>query len=220
MIIYRLDPHELSFPDPRSIPPQQRDPEGWFAVGGDLSADRLVLAYSHGIFPWTPATNPEPEWYCPLSRFVIPVGEVHVSHSMRTMLNKPDFEITFDTSFERVIACCSQAQGRNRLEGAWLGPDMIAAYTRLYREGWAHSVEVWQHGELVGGLYGVWMGRVFCGESMFSLVPSASKLALIHLCRRLQQLGAELVDCQFETPHLRAMGGRHMPYGEYIQYLQ
>ena len=191
------------------------------AVGGDLSVDRLLLAYSHGFFPWFSFRHrQEPLWYCPLQRFVIFPKEVHVSHSMQQLINKHHLKPTINKDFEGVILGCATAQNRNQEEGAWLGPNMIEAYTELHRQGFAASVEIWEDDQLVGGLYGVNLGRAFFGESMFSLVPNASKLALIHLARMLEVLGGNIIDCQFETPHLRSMGGRFIPYEEYISIIR
>lgn len=212
-MVFQLD-NTLSFPDPRL-----GDPDGLFAVGGDLSVDRLLLAYSHGIFPWFSFRHsPEPHWYCPMQRFVIFPSEVHISHSMRTLLNKGQYRISINEDFDAVIAHCSEL--RIEEEGAWLGEEMIEAYTQLHEQGFAASVEVWDGEQLVGGLYGVTIGRCFFGESMFSLVPNASKLALIHLARFLEKHGGLLIDCQFETPHLRSMGGRYLDYDEYVRMIQ
>lgn len=212
-MVFQLD-NTLSFPDPRL-----GDPDGLFAVGGDLSVDRLLLAYSHGIFPWFSfRRSPEPHWYCPMQRFVLFPSEVHISHSMRTLLNKGQYRISINEDFDAVIAHCSEL--RIEEEGAWLGEEMIEAYTQLHEQGFAASVEVWDGEQLVGGLYGVTIGRCFFGESMFSLVPNASKLALIHLARFLEKHGGLLIDCQFETPHLRSMGGRYLDYDEYVRMIQ
>lgn len=211
-MIYLLD-DTLTFPDPRG-----GEPSGLFAVGGDLSEERLLLAYSYGIFPWFSFRDSDmPHWYCPMERFVIFPKEIHVSHSMRQLINKGELRVTFNQDFDGVIRNCGKL--REDMEGAWLGPDIIEAYTRLYEDGYAASVEVWKGEELVGGLYGVTVGNVFCGESMFSLVPSASKLALISLARRLEKIPGLIIDCQFETPHLKSMGGRHIPYSEYLSIL-
>ena len=178
-MVFRLD-KELWFPNPRL-----GEDDGLIAVGGDLSVDRLLLAYSHGFFPWySYRMHKEPVWYCPMDRFVI----------------FPD-------------------NARNKEDGAWLGEDIIHAYTELNRQGFASSVEVWKEGELAGGLYGVCIGCCFFGESMFSLEPSTSKVALIHLASRLKQFNNTLIDCQFETPHLKSMGGRHITYDEYMDIL-
>ena len=221
MAVYQLD-DELWFPDPH-----HGEDDGLVAVGGDLSVDRLLLAYSNGFFPWYSFQyRDEPLWYCPLQRFVIFPDEIHVSHSMQQLINKRQYTVTVNQDFEGVIHGCATAQNRDTEDGAWLGPDIIRAYTELHRQGFAASVEVWQpsddtpEGRLVGGLYGVTLGACFFGESMFSLVPSASKLALIHLARLFQQYGGSLIDCQFETPHLRSMGARHISYEEYMEILK
>ncbi len=213
-MIYRLDPDSIEFPDPTD-----GDPDGLFAVGGDLSTERLLLAYSLGIFPWFSfRDSDEPWWYCPMQRFVIFPDEIHISPSMRNLINKGIYTVTFNKDFKRVIEGCSEQ--RIYLEGAWLGQDIIDAYTRLHELGFASSVEVWKGEELVGGLYGVTIGAVFCGESMFSRVAGASKLALIKLAHKMQAYSATLIDCQFETPHLKSMGGRQIPYFEYLHRLR
>ena len=214
MAVYQLD-HNLWFPDPHL-----GEEDGLVAIGGDLSIDRLLLAYSNGFFPWFSFRDQkEPLWFCPLQRFVIFPSEIHVSHSMKQLLKKNPYRITINKDFEGVMRGCATAQNRNELEGAWLGPNIIKAYTELYRQGFAASVEVWEGSQLVGGLYGVTLGRAFFGESMFSLVPSASKLALIFLARMLEAHGGRVIDCQFETPHLRTMGGRFIPYEEYMKII-
>ena len=214
MAVYQLD-HNLWFPDPHL-----GEEDGLVAVGGDLSIDRLLLAYSNGFFPWFSFRDQEePLWFCPLQRFVIFPNEIHVSHSMQQLLKKNPYRITINKDFEGVMRGCATAQNRNELEGAWLGPNIIKAYTELYRQGFAASVEVWEGERLVGGLYGVTLGRCFFGESMFSLVPNASKLALIFLARMLEAHGGRVIDCQFETPHLRTMGGRFIPYEEYMKII-
>ena len=214
MAVYQLD-HNLWFPDPHL-----GEEDGLVAVGGDLSVDRLILAYSNGFFPWFSFRDQEePLWFCPLQRFVIFPSEIHVSHSMKQLLKKNPYQITINKDFEGVMRGCATAQNRNELEGAWLGPNIIKAYTELYRQGFAASVEVWEGSQLVGGLYGVTLGRAFFGESMFSLVPNASKLALIFLARMLEAHGGRVIDCQFETPHLRTMGGRFIPYEEYMKII-
>jgi leucyl/phenylalanyl-tRNA--protein transferase len=167
----------------------------------------------------------EPHWYCPLDRYVIFPREIHVSHSMRQLLRQNRYEVTVNEDFEGVIHGCSTAQGRNEEGGAWLGPDIIEAFTRLHHLGYAASVEVWEPvpnalgRRLVGGLYGVTLRNAFFGESMFSLVPNASKLALIHLAKAMETVGGLFIDCQFETPHFRSMGGRHITYDDYMRIL-
>lgn len=212
-MIYRIG-KELIFPRPVNV-----EPDGLLCVGGDLSVDRLLLAYSNGIFPWYSFRhNREILWYCPQDRFVIFPDEIHVSHSMRTLMNSGKYEVSIGENFDAVIRNCSLL--RIHEAGAWLGDEMIRAYTELHRQGFAQSVEVWESDRLVGGLYGVTIGRCFFGESMFSLAPSASKLALIHLARLMQEHGGLMIDCQFETPHLKSMGGRFITYKEYMKILQ
>ena len=215
MAVFQLD-NELWFPDPHL-----GDDDGMVAIGGDLSIDRLLLAYSNGFFPWFAYRNQqEPLWYCPLQRFVIFPDEVHVSHSMKQLMKRHELEVIINQDFENVIKGCATAQNRNQDEGAWLGPYMIEAYTEMHHQGFAASVEVWDDDTLVGGLYGVTLGSAFFGESMFSMVPNASKLALIHLAQTLQRLGGKLIDCQFETPHLKSMGGRYISYETYINLIK
>lgn len=214
-MIYQLD-EDIVFPDPR-----HGEEDGLIAVGGDLSVERLLLAYSYGIFPWFSFRDwPYPAWYCPMQRFVIFPDEIHISHSMRALMNKHTHRVTFNQSFDGVIEGCSQVDGRYYQKGAWLGEDIIEAYRRLNRLGYATSVEVWDQEEnLVGGLYGVVMGPVFIGESMFSREPNASKLALIRLARFMQRIGGKMIDCQLETAHLKSMGGRFIPYEQYMEIL-
>ena len=216
MAVFQLD-DKLWFPDPHF-----GEEDGLVAVGGDLSVDRLLLAYSNGFFPWFSFRNrEEPLWYCPLQRFVIFPREIHVSHSMRQIFRQNRYRVTINRDFDGVIRGCATAQNRNEEEGAWLCPKIIEAYTELHRQGFAASVEVWdQDDRLVGGLYGVNLGRAFFGESMFSLVPNASKIALIYLARYFGQLGGVMIDCQLETPHLRSMGGRYIPYEEYCALIR
>lgn len=211
-MVYQLD-DDLWFPDPRLA-----DEDGCLAVGGDLSIDRLLLAYQHGIFPWFSfRDNEEPVWNCPHERFVIFPDEIHISHSMRTLLNKKKYTFSLNEDFEGVIHNCSRL--RYEEEGAWLGEDIIKAYTELHRQGFAASVEVWEEERLVGGLYGVNIGSAFFGESMFSLVPSGSKLALIHLAKTMQELNGSIIDCQLKTAHLESMGGRYISYDEYMKLI-
>ena len=213
-MIFQLD-ERILFPNPRL-----GEPDGFFAVGGDLSIPRLLLAYRNGIFPWYSFRDwNEIHWYCPMKRFVIFPSEIHVSHSMRTLMRKDLYKITINKAFPEVIHACGIADGRDEMEGAWLGPHIEKAYTELHRMGYALSVEVWQDENLVGGLYGVTMGRAFIGESMFSLVPSGSKFALIYLARAMQASGGSMIDCQLHTPHLESMGARYIDYDEYMKIL-
>lgn len=219
-MVFQLD-DRLVFPDPH-----YGEPDGLLAVGGDLSVDRLLLAYSNGIFPWYSFRDCEEiHWYCPMRRFVIFPNEIHISHSMRTLINRGQYLVSINNDFEGVIRQCSQL--RINEKGAWLGEDMIRAYTELHHQNLAASVEVWEEDaasatghRLVGGLYGVNLGGAFFGESMFSLVPNASKLALISLAQFLKKNGGVLIDCQLETPHLRSMGGRFISYEDYMEILR
>ena len=215
MAVWQLD-DELWFPDPHL-----GEDDGLVAVGGDLSVERLLLAYSNGFFPWYAfQIDSEPHWYCPLDRYVIFPSEIHISHSMKQLLRQQRYEVTINQDFEGVIHGCSTAQNRDEEMGAWLGPDIIEAYTDLHHRGYAASVEVWEDSRLVGGLYGVTLRKAFFGESMFSLVPNASKLALIHLAKTMEAAGGRLIDCQFETSHFRSMGGRHILYEHYMAIIR
>ena len=220
-MVWQLD-DELWFPNPR-----WGEDDGLVAIGGDLSVERLILAYSNGFFPWYAyQMESEPHWYCPLDRYVIFPHDIHISHSMKQLLKQHKYEVTVNEDFEGVINGCSKAQGRNEENGAWLGPDIIEAFTRLNRRGYAASVEVWESADtaqrrrLVGGLYGVTLRNAFFGESMFSLVPNASKLALIYLAKAMETTGGHFIDCQFETPLFKSMGGRYITYDEYMKLLE
>ncbi len=213
-MVFQLN-EEIAFPDPRL-----GEESGLFAVGGDLSPERLMLAYAHGIFPWFSFRHGQIQWFCPMQRFVIFPKEIHVSHSMRTLLRKEKYDMSINKAFPQVIRNCSTVNGRVNEEYAWLGDDIIKAYTRLHDMGLVASVEVWEGERLVGGLYGVTVGRAFIGESMFSLVPSGSKMALIYLAIVLERYGGTLIDCQIETPHLKSMGGRYISYDEYLKLLR
>lgn len=210
-MVYLLN-EKISFPDPRL-----GEEDGLLAVGGDLSVERLLLAYSNGIFPWYSFRDGEKLWYCPMRRFVIFPNEIHISHSMRTLLNKGKYTVSVSKAFEDVIQQCSQQ--RIDEPGAWLGEEMIKAYTELHRLHFAESIEVWEGDKLVGGLYGVCIHGCFFGESMFSLVPSASKIALIALANFMLESGGKFIDCQFETPHLKSMGGHFIDYEEYMEIM-
>ena len=227
MAVYWLDDEdgEIWFPDPR-----EAEESGLIAVGGDLSLERLILAYSNGFFPWYSYKQEEyAHWFFPQKRFVIFPNEIHISHSMKQVLRKRNFEVTFNTDFEGVMRNCGNVDGRCDDEYAWLGEHIIEAYMQLYRMGLAYSVEVWQNlpdenGEekrtMVGGLYGVSFNNSFIGESMFSRVPNGSKIALIYLAAALRGKENCFIDCQIETAHLKSMGGRYIPYDEYMEILR
>ncbi|OZA28760.1 MAG: leucyl/phenylalanyl-tRNA--protein transferase [Hydrogenophilales bacterium 17-64-11] len=184
------------------------DPNGLLAMGGDLSAGRLLDAYRHGIFPWFNSGEPI-LWWSPDPRMVLVPGEIRVARSLAKRIRNGGFELRVDTAFVEVMRAC--AAPREGAGGTWISPAMIAAYTRLFEAGWAHSMETWRDGQLVGGLYGVAIGRMFYGESMFSREPDASKVALVRLAQQLQRWEFGLIDCQMETPHLASLGARTLP---------
>lgn len=202
-----------------SFPPVEnalREPNGLLAVGGDLSPQRLLEAYSKGIFPWFNADEPI-LWWSPNPRMVLFPEEIKISRSLRKTLKKDHYQIRTDGSFTQVMhACASSRKGQT---GTWIHPEMIAAYTALHDMGLAHCVETWMGGELVGGLYGVALGQVFFGESMFSRVSDASKIALVHLAKQLQRWEFGLIDCQVKTGHLTSLGAREIPRSEFSQQL-
>jgi leucyl/phenylalanyl-tRNA---protein transferase len=207
-MIGRLD-HPIWFPDPREA---RRD--GLVAVGGDFSVERLLLAYRSGIFPWTASPV---SWWSPDPRAVFEFGGFHISRSLERSLRRGGFEVTFDRDFPAVIRACAAAP---RAEGStWISPEFIAAYTALHRAGHAHSVEVWRAGELIGGVYGVTVGGLFAGESMFHRATDASKVALVHLVKRLEERGFTLFDTQMVTPVTRSLGAVEIPRAEYLRRL-
>lgn len=190
---------ELYFP-----PVEEASYEGVLAIGGDLSIDRLLLAYRNGIFPWF--NDDEPVlWWAPPERMVVAPTLYKVSKSIRNLLNQNKFRVTFNQNFSEVIRGCQQID-RPGQDGTWLSDDFIASYTKLYEMGIAKSVEVWQNDELVGGLYGVDLGHIFCGESMFSRVPNASKIAFVTLIKHLKENNYKLLDCQVHNDHLEKLG--------------
>lgn len=212
---YLLAPNDpsASFPDVRDA---LREPDGLLAVGGDLGVPRLLNAYRHGIFPWYSAGDPI-LWWSPDPRTVLFPSQVHISGSLRKLLRRRVFTVTLDRDFPSVINACAAPRGPGG--GSWLVPEMISAYRALHVRGHAHSVEVWQDGALVGGLYGVAVGAVFFGESMFSRVSNASKVALLHLCQRLADWDFGLIDCQVFTEHLLRMGAVELPRERFLALL-
>lgn len=205
---------ELSFP-----PPELANEDGILAVGGDLSTDRLLLAYSMGLFPWF---NPDDPilWWSPDPRFVLFPKKLKIAKSMRPYFNQKKFDITFDTQFEKVMMACQQQYRKGQLGGTWITDEMIQSYTKLNEMGFAHSVEVWQEGELVGGLYGISLGKIFFGESMFSKVSNASKFGFISLVKKLEEQGFWLIDCQQRTAHLESLGGEYIARSEFLEYMR
>ncbi len=214
-MLHLLDPRDPTAPFP-DVSLAEREPDGLLAIGGDLDPRRLLNAYRHGIFPWFNAGDPI-LWWSPDPRTVLPPNRVHISRSLAKTLRRGHFRITLDQAFHQVIGACAGL--RRQGNGTWLVPMMIRAYQRLHRAGWAHSVEVWRDGDLVGGLYGVSLGRVFFGESMFSLVSDASKVALVHLCRTLEDRGFGLIDCQMATDHLLSLGAFQIPRAAFTHTL-
>ena len=203
MSIDYISPGAGWFPDPAHA-----SADGLLAFGGDLSVGTLLLAYSRGIFPWYGPGDPI-LWWSPHPRLVLEPGELHVPRSLRRVVNSGRFEVAVDADFPGVIRGCATARGREGM-GTWLVPEMIAAYAQLHRAGHAHCVEARQDGELVGGLYGVVVGRVFFGESMFFAAPDASKVAFVWLARLLDRWGYGLIDCQQTTDHLLRFGAHEV----------
>lgn len=211
-----IDPADPSraFPD---VNLALRDPDGLLAVGGDLDSRRILNAYRHGIFPWYSDEQPI-LWWSPDPRTVLFPAQLKVSRSLRRTLNRRRLRITFDRAFDAVIAAC--AEPRARSFGTWITHDMRDAYCRLHREGWAHSVECWSDGQLAGGLYGIAIGRVFFGESMFSRESDASKVAFCHLVRQLSAWHFGLIDCQVYSVHLASLGATEIPRRVFVQHLE
>lgn len=199
-------------------PPERalREPAGLLAAGADLSPHRLLAAYRNGIFPWYNAGQPV-LWWSPDPRMVLFPAEFRVPRSLAKRLRRRDYEIRVDTAFESVMRAC--AEPRSDDAGTWITADMIAAYCALHRLGHAHSVETWINGELAGGLYGIALGRMFYGESMFARQPDASKIALAHLVHRLERRHFGLIDCQMNTAHLARFGAREIPRSDFLRHV-
>jgi leucyl/phenylalanyl-tRNA---protein transferase len=207
-----LSNKELWFPDV-----EEADESGLIAIGGDLSVERLKLAYSKGIFPWF---NEEPVlWWSPDPRMVLFPGKMIISHSLRQVIRRNEFEIRYDTQFENVIKSCAETP-REHEDGTWITDSMVKAYIKLHRAGYAHSIEAYQDDKLVGGLYGIAIGKAFCGESMFHLVPNASKAALFHLSEKLKEWEFIIIDAQVYTNHLESLGGEMISRKAYLTLLE
>lgn len=204
---------ELYFP-----PVSEASPEGILAVGGDLSAERLLLAYKNGIFPWFDDDEPI-LWWSPPERMVVNPREYKVAKSLRNIINRNIFKVTFDTAFEEVITNCQSIKRRGQ-KGTWITNSMLEAYLQLHQIGVAKSVEVWQDNQLVGGLYGVDLGKVFCGESMFSLVSNASKVGFVTLIQKMKDENYHLLDCQVHNNHLEKLGAFEISRENYIKILK
>lgn len=214
MPVFWLDDESLDFPAP-----ELATPEGIIAVGGDLSAERLLTAYSEGIFPWFNEGDPI-LWWSPDPRFVLFPDELVVSRSMRPYFNQKKFQVTFDRDFEGVMRNCQQSNRNGQSGDTWITEDMIQAYVQIHHLGYAHSVEVWQGDEQVGGLYGISLGKIFFGESMFAKVSNASKYGFITLVQNLREKGFVLIDCQQQTQHLGSLGARPISRKSFLQYLE
>lgn len=212
MTIDYIPPGELWFPDP-----MQASSDGLLAFGGDLSLKRLVESYARGIFPWYGPGDPI-LWWSPDPRLILVPDDLHISKSLRRVLNRGEFEVTADEAFGSVILGCADTP-RSDGPGTWLVPEMIRAYTQLHQAGWAHSFEAWKDGDLVGGLYGVAIGRVFFGESMFHRCSDASKVAFVHCVRLLREWGFRLIDCQQTTHHLLRFGAKEVPRSKFLAML-
>lgn len=214
--LHWLDPRDPNQPFPPAHR-AMRDPNGLLAIGGDLSLTRLIRAYSSGIFPWYNPNEPI-LWWCPDPRAVLYPGEFHVSHSLAKRIRKSDYAVSLDCAFDTVLDACGAP--RTHSSGTWLGPEMKVAYRELHARGFAHSVEVWREGALIGGLYGVALGHCFFGESMFSRADDASKLALHHLCEQLDAWDFALIDCQIASPHLKTLGAIDIPRERFLLQLR
>ncbi|MEO7264111.1 MAG: leucyl/phenylalanyl-tRNA--protein transferase [Ferruginibacter sp.] len=209
-MIFLLSENLLSFPDPSLA-----EKDGLLAIGGDLSSERLILGYQNGIFPWYSEAEPI-SWYSPHERCVIFPEEIIINSSMNKIIDKNVFTITTDTSFEAVIEHCKTIP-RKEGHGTWITDEMKAAYMNLHHLGFAHSIEAWKNGELAGGMYGVVVNNIFCGESMFSKMNNASKAVMIWLC---QNGGYKFLDCQLPNPHLMRMGARMISQKAFIKMLK
>ncbi len=203
---------EISFP-----PPEHAEEDGVLAIGGDLSQERLLKAYSMGIFPWYSEDSPI-LWWSPDPRLVLFPEELRVSRSLRQCMRKALYTVTMNRAFEQVMRSCAEIS-RKEQSGTWITEEMIRAYTGLHRSGHAHSVEAWHNGELAGGLYGIIMGKIFFGESMFSKMSNASKVAFVTFIEQLKQKGVRLIDCQVRTEHLVNLGAREIPRREFLKVL-
>ncbi|HZJ94541.1 MAG TPA: leucyl/phenylalanyl-tRNA--protein transferase [Thiopseudomonas sp.] len=209
-----LDRNSVTFP---ALNTALRDPNGLLAAGGDLSSARLIAAYRHGCFPWYADGQPL-LWWSPDPRTVLLPDNLHVSRSLRKVLRQDQFTVTFDRNFAEVIHNC--AAPRHDDDGTWITTAMQAAYLELHQQGHAHCVEVWQNDTLVGGLYGIAIGQLFFGESMFSQVSNASKVGFVTLVSALKQAGFVLIDCQMPTEHLMSLGAHNIPRQSFANYLE
>ncbi|MEA3290243.1 MAG: leucyl/phenylalanyl-tRNA--protein transferase [Campylobacterota bacterium] len=213
MILPQLSRYNLIFPDPLDA-----DDKGLLAHGGDLSTNRIMAGYTKGIFPWFKQNDPI-LWWSPNPRFVLFLDDIHISKSLQKTIKKDTYEIKFNHDFASVIKECAKAK-RTDQEGSWITEDMIESYIQLHHQGFAHSFESYFEGKLVGGGYGVTLGDIFCGESMFTKKSDASKCAFVNLANRLKSLGFKIIDCQIHTKHLESFGAKHITREQYLKYVK
>jgi len=204
----------VNFPD---ITDALKNPNGLLAIGGDLDETRLLNAYQKGIFPWFNEGQPI-LWWTPNPRCILKPNKIHISHSLKRCLRKNKFQITYNKNFANVISQCSI--NRNKDNDTWLTPDMKKAFINLHKSGYAHSVECWHNKELVGGLYGIAMGKIFFGESMFSRMSNTSKITLVHLAKRLEEMNFQLIDCQISSKHLQTLGAELITRNQFTKFLK
>lgn len=208
-----LDESQFYFP-----PVEQADEEGLLVIGGRVTPERVIEAYRKGIFPWY-SHDSLPLWWSPDPRFVLFPNELHVSRSMKKFLRKTSFRFSINTAFEEVISQCAGIDRKNQ-DGTWITGEMEDVYIKLHKQGYAHSAETWMDNKLVGGMYGIRLGKIFFGESMFSIATNASKFAFINFVQQIEREGVELVDCQVYTEHVESLGGRLIDREDYLRLLR
>lgn len=213
MPVFRIPEDKIIFPHP-----SQATRQGLLGIGGNLSVERIILAYQNGIFPWN-IEGEEILWWCLTPRLVLYPEKIKISKSLHSILNKKDYKISYDQAFEQVIEECSMIKRKSQ-EGTWIHSDLKRIFIQLHQEGLAHSVEVWKNDQLVGGLYGLGIGKMFCGESMFAKESNTSKIALVHLCKKLVEMNYTVIDCQQDTEHLRSMGAELINKKKFFDFLE
>lgn len=213
MSIYSLPEDSYIFPDP-----EDAEEDGLLAIGGDLSTERIINAYLVGIFPWFSEEDPI-LWWCPNPRFILIPAEIKVSKSMQSLLKKNPFRVSVNQNFEYIIDNCGKIERKNQ-DGTWITNEIKNAYIELHKLDLAHSVEIWEGNEIVGGLYGILIGNIFYGESMFSKKSNASKFGFIKFVNLLQEMNVTLIDCQMHTPHLESLGGKMIDRKKFLSLLK